>query len=165
MSASDPQPMTPPFGVPQGPSLSTSQLLASYLAGACEGSSPDAYIEGHLLMGSDHYVAIRLDVAMVVRAEVHEAAESVHAALCRALQDADLELVERDSVLAGALAAEMAVPRGFEWDLWAQDADRALVELTHRAAGDIPSLRDANLARRLAESEMDAMLRQMERGL
>lgn len=156
--------MAPAFGIPRGPTLSTGALLSAYLAGATTGSSPEACIEGELLMAADHYVAVRLDVAMLVREEVHDAAAAVHAALCRALEAAGMTLAEEHSVLAGAMASELAVPRGFEWNLWAHDPDSALIELTHRAAGDLPNLSDAHTARR-DEGETDAILREIERGL
>lgn len=158
-------PLPPAYGVPRGVSMSTPELLAAFMAGATTGSSPDACIEGELLMGSDHYVAVRLDIAVLVRAEVHDEAAEVHAALRSALEAAGITLVEENSILAGAMASELAVPRGFEWNLWAADADQAYMELTHRAAGDLPNLSEAHTATMRDEGETDARLRCIERGL
>lgn len=157
--------LPPAYGVPRGLTMSTPRLLAAYLAGATTGSSPDACIEGELLMGNDHYVAVRLDVAVLVRAEVHDEAVDVHAALRAVLEAHGITLVEENSILAGAMASELAVPRGFEWNLWAADADQAYLELTHRAAGDLPNLSEASTAPAREEGETDARLRYIERGL
>lgn len=119
------QPFPPPFGVPVGPTLSTPHLVSAYVAGAQSGSSPDAHIEEPVLMAHDHPVAVRLDVAVLVRGEVPPVARSVQQELHRALRTAGIDLVEEESVLAGAVAMTLGVPRGFEWDLWASDPARA----------------------------------------
>ena len=157
-------PLQPPFGMAAGPSMATPELLSAFLAGATTGVSPDACIEDAILMGSDHYVAVRVDVAYLVRNEVHADAEAVHAELCAALDAAGLVLVEENSILAGAMAGEMAVPRGFEWDLWARDADEACFSLTQLAAGDLPSLGDAAVVQRWDQANVEAVLRDIERG-
>lgn len=151
----------PPFGLRDGPSLPTTELLSAYLAGAQTGSSPDAYIDGPVLMAHDHPLAVRPDVAMIVRDEVPAVAHPVHAALCRALEASGMRLVESQSVLAGAVALELTAPRGFEWDLWARDPDLAREVLVRRALGDVPSGLEVDTAH--PPAEMDAVLDQIER--
>lgn len=167
MSTSEHRPIPPPFGVPRGPTLSTSDLLSAYLVGATAGSSPDAHIEGAVLMGSDHALAIRLDVAVIVRGDdVPPVAADVYAELCRALEAHGMALVEGQSVLAGAMASELAAPRGFEWTLWARDPDEARAELTRRAmAAEMPRLGEAGLALDRVEADIESLLREIERGL
>lgn len=158
------EPLQPPFGMAAGPSMTTPALLSAFLNGATTGASPDACIEDALLMGSDHYVGVRVDVAFLVRTEVHADAEALRADLCAALDAAGLWLVEANSILAGAMAGEMAVPRGFEWDLWARDAEEARFVLTQLAAGDLPSLDDAQVIQRWDQASVEAVLREIERG-
>lgn len=129
----DDRPFPPPFGVPAGPSLTTPHLVSAYVAGAQSGSSPDAHIEEPVLMASDHPVAVRLDVAVLVRGEVPPVARRVQQELYWALDIAGIELVEEESVLADAVAMTLGVPRGFEWDLWARDAGQARETLIQRA--------------------------------
>lgn len=154
------RPLPPPFGVPAGPTMSTPELLSAFLAGARAGTSPDARIEEPMLVADDHLVAIQLDVAVLLRAEVPAVAEAVRAALCRTLEAAGMVEVERESVLAGAAAAEAAVPRGFEWDLWARDADEARTMLVRRALGEVVG--EAGADRAQAQWEIDAVLEQIE---
>lgn len=156
-------PLQPPFGMAAGPSMTTPELLSAFLAGATTGASADACIEDALLMGSDHYVAVRVDVAFLVRTEVHPDAEAVRAELCAALGAVGFSLVEENSILAGAMAGEMAVPRGFEWDLWARDAEEACFLLTQMAAGDLPSLCDAQVVQRWDQANVEAVLREIGR--
>lgn len=127
------QPFPPPFGVPMGPSMSTPHLVAAFVAGAQSGSSPDAHIEEPVLMASDHPLAVRLDVAVLVRGDVPPVARSVQDELRRALRSAGIGLVEEESVLADAVAMTLGVPRGFEWDLWASDPAQARDKLVQWA--------------------------------
>lgn len=159
----DDRPFPSPFGIPAGPALSTPQLLSAYLTGAQVGSSPDAHIEGPVLMASDHPLAIRTDVAVLVRDEMPPVAQPLHAALCRALEAAGMVLTEGESVLAGALAMELAAPRGFEWSLWAEDPEEARAVLVGRAIGDLPAIPQADAPSDVAEPEIDAVLRRIER--
>lgn len=156
-------PFPPPFGVPAGPFLATPQLVSAYLAGARTGSSPEAHIEEPVLMAYDHLLAVRLDVAVLVRGEVPPVAASVKAVLCRTLEAASMVLVEKESVLGGAVAVELAVPRGFEWDLWARDPADAEEALTRRALGEWVGSPEAETARNRTEAEMEAVLEQIER--
>ncbi|HVL97786.1 MAG TPA: hypothetical protein VM324_00645 [Egibacteraceae bacterium] len=162
---SDERAFPSPLGVPAGPSLSTPQLIAAYLAGARTGCAPEAHIEWPVLMAHDHLVAVHVDGAVLMRGEVPAVAEPVRAALQDAMEAVGVLLVEEESVLAGAVAAELAVPRGFEWDLWARDADEAREVLAARALGQavgIPEA-DADIERRRAEAQTEAFLRQIER--
>lgn len=162
---SERQPLPPPFGVSRGPSWPTAKLLVAYREGAAAGSSADAHIEGLMLMASDHPVAVRVGDAFIVRGDdVPAVAAGVHAALCRVLQAAGIDLAPDESVLAGAVASELAVPRGFEWTLWARDPDATRTELLAWAIGDMPALGESGWAPKPADAEIDAVLRDIERG-
>lgn len=132
------RPFPAPYGAPSGPSLTTSGLLAAFLAGARTGSSPDGHIEEAMLLACDHPLAIRLDVAMLVRDEVPPVARAMQVALCRSLAAAGMALLEEESVLAAALSMEMAAPRGYEWNLWARGGDDVRAVLISRAVGEDP---------------------------
>lgn len=159
----DDRPFPSPFGFPTGPLLPTPELLSAYLEGARTGSSPEAHIEEPVLLASDHLVAVRLDVAVLVRSEAPTVAQPVKAALCRALEASGLLLVEQESVLAGAVAVELAVPRGFEWDLWARDAEQAREALVRRAQCDAAGLRPVDRDRDALDARMHDVLDQLER--
>lgn len=158
-------PLPPPFGVPPGPAMSTSELLAAYLAGAEAGSSPDGHIETSVLMARDHSLAIRADAAVLVRDQVPPAVSAVREQLFAALRDTGMDLVEEDSVLAGALGIEVTGLRGEPWSLWARDPDAARAVLARRTVGDVPGVLEAADARRQAEAEVEAVLERLEREL
>lgn len=163
---SDPRPLPPPFGVPQGPTLPTAELLGAYVSGATTGSSPEAHIEGTVLMGSDHLLAVRVGEAFLVRGDdVPAVATAVHGALCRALEAAGATLMAGESVLAGAVAGELAVPRGFEWTVWARDPDTARAELIRRATSDLPNLGEAGASSWRIDADFDAVRREIESDL
>lgn len=157
------EPFPLPFGLSAGPAMSTPELLSAYLAGAAAGSSPDAHIEDPVLLAHDHLVAVRFDDAILVRTEVPQAAQQVRMAVCASLEAAGMTLVERESVLAGAAAVELAVPRGFEWDLWARDAERARQSLVRRALGEVVGLAGADADRTWAEADTRTVLEELER--
>lgn len=159
------EPMPPPFGVPAGPSYSTPDLLRAYLQGAVVGSSADAHIEEPTLLAHDHVVALRLDVAVLVRDDVPSVAEPVRALLYRALEDAGMTAVNDSGVLAGAVASELAAPRGFEWCMWARNPDTAQTELARRAVEGMVDPVALDAARQQTEAEMDAILRRLEEDL
>lgn len=156
------RPVPPPFGVPAGPTYSTSGLLRAYLQGAVVGSSADAHIEEPTLLAHDHVVALRLDVAVIVRTDLPEIAWPVRILLQQELEGAGMVPVEDSAVLAGAVASELAAPRGFEWRLWARDPDSAQAELARRAVEGAIDVAALDAARRAAEAEMDAVLRRLE---
>ncbi|HVM13410.1 MAG TPA: hypothetical protein VM287_03670 [Egibacteraceae bacterium] len=157
------EPFPLPFGLSAGPAMSTPDLLSAFLAGARAGSSPEAHIEDPVLLASDHLVAVRLDGAILVRTEVPWAAQAVRSSVCQCLEAAGMALVERESVLAGAAAVELAVPRGFEWDLWAHDAEEARERLVRRALGESTDLPETIADRTRSETETRAVLDQLER--
>lgn len=157
------EPFPVPFGAAAGPSLSTPDLVSAYLAGARTGASPDAHIEEPVLLGSDHLVAVRLDVAVLVRTDVPPVAQPVRAAVCQALEAAGMTLIEQESVLAGAAAAELAVPRGFEWDLWGHDPVQTREGLVRRALGELTAAPQVIADRTRAEEEIKGVLEQLER--
>lgn len=157
------EPFPLPFGLSPGPTMPTSELVTAYLAGTRSGSSPDGHIEDPVLLAQDHLVAVRLDGAVLVRTEVPPVAQEVRAAVRRALEDAGMTLVERESVLAGAAAVELAVPRGFEWDLWAHDADEAREGLVRRALGEVVQSPDALADRTRTDAEVAGVLERLQR--
>lgn len=158
----DHHPYPTPFGMPGGPALSTPALLSAFLSGAGAGSSPEAHIEDPLLLASDHPIAIRTDGAVLVRDDAPPVAEGVRALLCRELAAAGMVLADGESVLAAALASELAAPRGYEWNLWAHDPDEARAVLTHRAIGVLPGLFQTDTASWEAAAEMDALIERFQ---
>lgn len=167
-------PLPQPFGTPEGPSLSTPELLARYLDGATTGSSPDARLHGELLLAGDHALAVRLDGAVLIRLHdpgvQHLPPEvlAIRDALQEALTTEGMVLIEEDSALAGIVGIEVAGLRGEAWSLWAQDADRGQTALARRALGDVPDvpgMLDAERSRRQEEADMEATLAEIERDL
>lgn len=115
------------------------------------------------MLAHDHPLAVRRDVAVPVRDGMPPVAEAVQTALCRVLEANGMSLVERRSVLAGALALELAAPRGFEWNLWERDAAGVHDVLVRWALGVVPSGPEAGASRTPADAEVDAVLEQLER--
>lgn len=157
------RPAHPHFGVPAGPSMRTSELISAYLAGALAGVSPDAQIEELMLLAGEHPVAIRLEAAVLVREATPESARRVSAQLCGALEADGLELVEEESILANAVAMELAVPRGYEWSLWARDADAARAQMVRWALSEFAEFLEVDAERQRREAEMDAIFEEIER--
>lgn len=161
MSDSD-SPFSLPYGVPAGPSYTTDELLARFLAGDAAGSSPEAHLEGEVLVAGDEPLAIRLDGALLVRDEVAAATADLRAALCTALAETGLSLVERDTPLGVIVETEAFARHGYEWGLWARDLDEGRAALAARAAPDMPGLLDQHQAHQHEQARTDAVLRQLE---
>lgn len=151
-----------PYGVPAGPSYTTEELLARFLAGGSVGSSPEAHLEGEVLVAGDEPLAIRLDRALLVRDEVAADTADLRAALCTALAETGLSLVERDTPLGLIVESEAFSRQGFEWGLWARDLDEGRAALAARAAPDMPDLLDQHSAHQREQARTDAVLRQLE---
>lgn len=148
-----------------GPTSATGGLVAAFARGATEGRSPDAQVEGPLLLVGDEPLAIRLDAAVLVRGVVPDEAAAVEAELVRVLSDDGMRLVEADTPLALIVEAEVFARRAYRWDLWARDAEQGRTALAARAAGDMPGILEADAARRRDEAAVDSVLREMERHL
>lgn len=167
-------PLPQPFGAPTGPSLSTPALLARYLDGRKDGTSPDAHVRGELLLAHDQALAVRLDGAVLVRLHLpgvqHLAPEvlALRDTLQEALTAEGMVLVEEDSALAGIVGIEVAGLRGEAWSLWADDPERGQTALARRALGDVPDvpgMLDAERSRRQEQADMEAALAEIERDL
>lgn len=150
------------YGKPAGPQWPTAELAGRYVEGARTGHSPDARLEGSVLLAGDEPVAMRLDGAMLVRDAVPDTAAGVRRTLCAALHDADMHLVEPDTPLGNIVEIEVLGRRGDAWSLWACDADEGRRVLAARAAGDIPGLVDADEVRRAREAELQDTLSRLE---
>lgn len=151
-----------PYGVSAGPSYTTDELLARFLAGDAVGSSPAAHLEGEVLVVGNDPLAIRLDGALLVRDEATEETADLRAALCTALAESGLSLVERDTPLGLIVESETFARRGYEWGLWARDLDEGRAALAARATPDMPGLLDWHEAHQHDQARTDAVLRQME---
>lgn len=158
-------PLPPPFGVPEGPTMTTPELVAAFLSGARAGSSSQARIEEPVLMVLDVSLAIRIGPAVLVRDHVPPDVTPLRDQLFEALRDDGAELVEEDSVLGAAVGIEVTGLRGESWSLWARDADRARDELTRRTVGEGIGFIEAEQARQQDQEQMDAVLDRLEREL
>lgn len=158
-------PIPPPFGSSLGPSYTTAELLARFVAGAREGSSSDAQIEEAVLVRGDEPLAIRLDGAMLIRDRVPEAMAALRATLCEVLAGLGMKLVEGDTPLALVVECEVFARRGYAWGLWARDLDQGRVALAARAAGEVPGILDDYDAQQQDQARIDAVLRMLEEDL
>lgn len=156
-------PLPHPFGAPRGPQLTTPELLARWMEGSTAGMSPEAHLEGALLLAGDHPLAIRIDGAVLVRDQVPGPVTGLRRQLERFLAGEGMRLVEEDAPLGALVGIEVSGLRGDAWSLWARDPEEGQAALIARAAADMPGLADNEDARRRAE--VDATLAEIERRL
>ncbi|MEX2619811.1 MAG: hypothetical protein WD250_06290 [Egibacteraceae bacterium] len=156
-------PLPHPFGAPRGPEVTTPDLFARWVGGSTAGVSPDAHLEGCLLLAGDHPLAIRIEGAVLVRDHLPDAVHALRGALERFLETQGLALIEQDAPLGALVGIEVSGLRGDAWSLWARDPDEGHAALVQRAAADMPGLLDGDEARRRAE--VDATLAEIERHL
>lgn len=154
-------PLPHPFGAPRGPRVTTPELLARWVDGSTAGVSPDAHLEGALLLAGDHPLAIRMEGAVLVRDQVPGDVAALRGTLERFLESEGLQLVEEDAPLGALVGIEVSGLRGDAWSLWARDPDEGRAALVQRAAADMPGLLDGDEARRRAE--VDSTLAEIER--
>lgn len=156
-------PLPHPFGAPRGPTVTTPDLFARWVGGATAGVSPDAHLEGCLLLAGDHPLAIHVEGAALVRDHVPGDVHALRERLERFLESEGLHLVEQDAPLGALVGIEVSGLRGDAWNLWARDPEEGHAALVRRAAADMPGLLDDDEARRRAE--VDASLAEIERHL
>lgn len=156
-------PLPHPFGAPRGPEVTTPELFVRWAGGSEAGVSPEAHIEGALLLAGDHPLAIRVEGAVLIRDHVPDDVHALRGQLERFLEGEGLQLVEEDAPLGALVGIEVSGLRGDAWSLWAQDPEEGHAALVRRAAADMPGLLDSDEARRRAE--VDATLAEIERHL
>lgn len=155
-------PLPHPFGVPRGPEVTTPELFVRWAGGSTAGVSPEAHIEGALLLAGDHPLAIRVEGdAALVRDQVPGDVAALRARLERFLESEGLHLIEQDAPLGALVGIEVSGLRGDAWSLWGRDPEQGQAALVRRAAADMPGLLDSDEARRRAE--VDASLAEIER--
>lgn len=158
-------PHLPPFGSSRGSARTTKELLGGFVRGDRTGHSPDAQVEGAVLLSGDEPLAIRLDGAVLVRGQVGAEATALRAALCGELTAAGMVPVEEDTPLALVVEAELFARRGYPWDLWAHDPESGRAALAARAAGDMPGILEAHDRQSRENARIEAVLRELERDL
>ncbi len=130
--------MLPPYARPLGPELPLPELLESFLAGADDGFSAEAHVEGpQLLVARMIPVAVRLGPrSLLVRADTPEEAVATKAAIEFLLASSGLRKVEPKAALGDVAAIQITAVRGGEWDLWGEEAGPAHRDLERAVLGD-----------------------------
>jgi hypothetical protein len=128
----------PPFAQPHGLLNDDLEVARAFARGLYIGHSPRFHVEDQALM-ADRLDAAALRVGpttVLVRLDLPDDAATVKPVVEQALTEEGYSCLDRDTLLAAAVAIQVLGLRLSSWDLWGQDIDEAFHRLRTAAVGD-----------------------------
>lgn len=128
----------PPYADPTGPLNDDDTVVRSFVHRWYEGYSARFHVEGDALwVDRADTAALRLGpTTILVRRDLADDHLSARPVVERVLAAEGLTCLDRDTLLAAAVAIQVLGLRLSSWDLWGDDIDEAFLRLRAAAVGD-----------------------------
>jgi hypothetical protein len=130
--------LLPPYVQPTGPLHDDETVVRSFARGVYAGHSPRFHVEGDALMVDRlDAAALRLGpTTMLVRIDLPDDLMTAKPVVEDLIATEGFRCLDRDSLLAAAVAIQVLGLRLSSWDLWGTDIDEAFLRLRVAAVGD-----------------------------
>lgn len=131
--------LLPPYAAPTGPLNDDEAVVRAFAHGAYAGHSARFHVEGPALMVDrmDSTAALRIgSVTLLVRLDLPDDQLDTRLVVEQVLTEEGFTCLDRDNLLAAAVAIQVLGVRLSSWDLWGKDLEEGFRCLRAAAVGD-----------------------------